>query len=251
MSYFDKDFYVLTTNFSNLQVRLMREFLFTVLLIITCVILNIYMLIPFVMIFILSDIIVFIVNIYLSDSMYKNNFRNRLKQYERYKADKDDQLYKLNCLIADRELDNISHQEAQKGIDALDQNIEVILYAQTKIKVLDALEKKITLTDKQINDYYEVFRSYSKKTPLITFESARLMRLLKQNDKALEFLNSYEPRKNISSLAYIFYSNVLKSIIYEEENKEAEKEKALNAIKSFYIINRFRTFYNNALENYK
>ncbi|WP_294466621.1 hypothetical protein [uncultured Anaerofustis sp.] len=249
MYYFDKDFYLMNLNFKNINLKLIKNIFIFIILILISIFFKSYIFLPLILIPAALDIILFLINLGISDDLYKKVMKKKLDSLNKIKDTDKNENYYLNKIIIKYELKEISLNKAIKDINKLDETSEEISFAKVKFNIINNHNHSIELNSEEKEDYLNIIRNYDPKSYIGLFEKCRMLMILNEYDEVLDILNKDDTKTNISNMGFIFYKYIFLYIIYNKYN-DTKKDLLYQKLKNFFFISKFKVYFDNAVLNY-
>lgn len=249
MYYFDKDFYLMILNFKNLNLKLIKNIFIFIILILISIFFKSYIFLPLILIPVALNIILFLINLGISDDLYKKVMKKKLDRLNKIKDTDKNENYYLNEIIIKYELKETSLNKAIKDINKLDKTSEEISFAKVKFNIMNAYNHNIGLNSEEKNDYLNILKNYEPKSSIGLFEKCRMLIILSEYEKVLDILNEDNTKMNISNMGFIFYKYIFLYIIYNKYN-DTKKDLLYQKLKNFFFISKFKVYFDNAVLNY-
>ena len=164
MYYFDKDFYLMNLNFKNLNLKLIKNTFIFIILILISIFFKSYIFLPLILIPAALDIILFLINLGISDDLYKKVMKKKLDSLNKIKDTDKNENYYLNEIIIKYELKEISLNKSIKDINKLDETSKEISFAKTKFNIINNHNHSIKLNSEEKEDYLNIIRNYDPKS---------------------------------------------------------------------------------------
>ncbi|EDS72533.1 hypothetical protein ANASTE_02255 [Anaerofustis stercorihominis DSM 17244] len=248
MYYFDKDFYLINLNFKNLNLKLIKNIFIFIILILISIFFKSYIFLPLILIPIALDLILFLINLGISDDLYKKVMKKKSERLNKIKDSEKNDNYYLNEIIIKYELKQISINKAIAELNKLNE-CEEVSFAKVKFKIINAYEHNLELNNKEKDHYIKIITDYTPNSQINSFEKYRMFMLLGEYETPLSLLEKDKTKSSISNLGFIFYKYIILYLIYDKYN-DTKKDVIYQKIKNFFFISKFKIYFDNAVSTY-